>query len=190
MDLSPMTQYFKFKERFYFVPGVIVSVLLQFTPSFRLRCRLLNLLGQRCLIHPSVTLHNRLRVLIPRDIEIGQGSTVNGSCLIDSRNPVRIGRCAMLGHGTAIFTLGHDIDHPEFASKGGPVTIDDHSIIFPRSIIMPGVTIGAGAVVMSGSVVTRDVEPMHVVGGAPATFIRQRESVSDHDFDYRSYFAL
>jgi acetyltransferase-like isoleucine patch superfamily enzyme len=185
-----MTQYFKAKERIYFMPGAIISVLLQLAPSFRLRCGLLNIFGRRCRIHSSVTLHNRLRILIPRDIEIGQGSTVNGSCLIDSRYPVKIGCRTMLGHGTTIFTLGHDIDHPKFASKGGPVIIGDHAIIFPLSIIMPGVTIGAGAVVMTGSVVTHDVEPMHVIGGVPATFIRLRERVSDHDFDYRSYFAL
>lgn len=180
----------RLKNRLYFVPGVVLSVLLQLTPSFHLRARLLTWMGKNCYVHPSATLHNRLRILIPRDLQIGAGSTINGRCLLDSRHPLTIGRRAMIGHGTTIFTLGHDIDHTSFASKGGPVTIGDHAILFPKVMVMPGVTIGAGAVIMPGSVVTKDVAPMAVVGGVPARFVRERKSISDHDFNYRCFFAL
>lgn len=45
-----------------------------------------------------------------------------------------------------------------------------------KSIIMDGVTIGDGAIVAAGSVVTRDVPPYSIVGGAPAKMIRYRYS--------------
>ena len=45
-----------------------------------------------------------------------------------------------------------------------------------KSIIMDGVTIGDGAIVAAGSVVTKDVPPFAVVGGAPAKFIKYRFS--------------
>lgn len=180
----------KMRERVYFVPGVLVSIIIQITPSFYLRARILNWIGRNCSIHPSVTLHNRLRILIPRNIQIGAGSTVNGRCLLDSRYPLKIGRRVMVGHGTTIFTLGHDIDDPIFAPKGAPVTIEDYAIIFPKVLVMPGVTIGSGAVVLPGSVVTADVAPMAVVGGAPARYMRERKTIADHDFNYRCFFAL
>lgn len=185
-----MKQLLNFKNKFYFVPGVIVSVLSQLSPSFYVRTRLINLLGKGCNIHPSVTLHNRLRILIPRDIHIDSGSTINSCCLLDSRHPIRIGRRVMLGYGVTIFTLGHDIDDDKFSAKGGTVIVGDNVIVFSKVMIMPGVTIGKGAVVLPGSVVTKDVAPMSVVGGIPAKFIRMRQTIAESDFNYRSCFAL
>ncbi|RKR81079.1 acetyltransferase-like isoleucine patch superfamily enzyme [Mucilaginibacter gracilis] len=41
-------------------------------------------------------------------------------------------------------------------------------------LVVDGVKIGDGAVVGANSVVTKDVEPFHVVGGVPAKFIKKR----------------
>jgi len=40
-------------------------------------------------------------------------------------------------------------------------------------MILPGVTIGDGSVIGAGSIVTKNVEPMTVVAGNPAKFIRK-----------------
>jgi acetyltransferase-like isoleucine patch superfamily enzyme len=44
-----------------------------------------------------------------------------------------------------------------------------------NSTILPGVTIGDGAIIAAGSVVTKSVPPYTIVGGVPATFIKNRE---------------
>ncbi len=62
---------------------------------------------------------------------------------------------------------------PEAFGKGGIVVCDDVWIGF-GSTVLDGVTIGQGAVVGAGSVVTKDVPPYAIVGGAPAKFIRYR----------------
>lgn len=41
--------------------------------------------------------------------------------------------------------------------------------------ILPGVTIGDGAIIAAGAVVTKDVEPMTIVGGVPAKKIKDVE---------------
>jgi acetyltransferase-like isoleucine patch superfamily enzyme len=41
-------------------------------------------------------------------------------------------------------------------------------------VIMPGVVLGDGAIVGANSVVTKDVKPLHIVGGVPAKVIKVR----------------
>lgn len=45
-----------------------------------------------------------------------------------------------------------------------------------KSTIMDGITIGDGAIIAAGAVVTKDVPPYAIVGGAPAKVIRYRFS--------------
>jgi virginiamycin A acetyltransferase len=58
-------------------------------------------------------------------------------------------------------------------NKGDIVVGNDVWIGF-EVVIMAGVTIGDGAIIASRSVVTKDVEPYTIVGGAPAKPIRKR----------------
>lgn len=57
----------------------------------------------------------------------------------------------------------------------GPVIIKKNAWIAISVVILPGVTIGEGAIVASGSVVTKDVPPNTLVGGAPARVIKEFE---------------
>lgn len=65
----------------------------------------------------------------------------------------------------------HGQGHP---STRGDVVIGNDVWLGEHCIIMSGVTIGDGAVVASGSHVVKDVAPYCIVGGNPATLIRQR----------------
>lgn len=56
-----------------------------------------------------------------------------------------------------------------------PVIIKKNAWIAISVVILPGVTIGEGAIVASGSVVTRDVPPNTLVGGAPAKVLKEFE---------------
>ena len=62
-------------------------------------------------------------------------------------------------------------------------TVVGHDVwIGHGATIMPGVTIGSGAIIAARAVVTRDVPPYAIVGGNPATVIRQRfsdEAITD-----------
>ncbi len=70
--------------------------------------------------------------------------------------------------------------HPEWVKPVGNIVritnIGNDVWIGAKSMIMDGVTIGDGAIVAAGSVVTRDVPPFAVVGGAPAKVIKYRFS--------------
>lgn len=61
----------------------------------------------------------------------------------------------------------------EYPYKGDTVIGHDVWIGY-EAVIMPGIKIGDGAIVAAQSVVTKDVLPYTIVGGNPATEIRQR----------------
>lgn len=54
------------------------------------------------------------------------------------------------------------------------VRIGRHVWLGRRSIVLPDVTIGAGSVVESGAVVSSNVQPNTMVGGAPAQQLREK----------------
>lgn len=124
------------------------------------------------------------------NISIGKNTVINFGCYLDNRRGITIGDNVGIAHNTKIYTLGHDLDDPQFKTKGAPVTINDNVFVFSNVLVMPGVTIGEGAVVLAGSVVTKDVEPWTIVGGNPARKIRERSREIDYKQIYRYWFAL
>lgn len=121
---------------------------------------------------------------------MGRNSVINSGCYLDNRRGISIGNNVGIAHDTRIYTLGHNLDSPEFETKGLPVTIEDNVFVFANAMIMPGVTIHEGAVVLSGSVVTKDVPAWTVVGGNPAKEIRKRSSDISYCSKYNYWFAL
>lgn len=123
-------------------------------------------------------------------LTIGKNSVINFGCYLDNRRGITIGNNVGIAHNTKIYTLGHDLEDPQFKTKGAAVTIKDNVFIFSNALIMPGVTVGEGAIVLAGSVVTKDVEPWTIVGGNPAKKIRERSRDIQYTINYNYWFAL
>jgi len=162
---------------------------LRFTavlPSMHLRNLILRgLYGLN--LHPNAVLMGRFELRRPRRIHIGKGTVVGDRCELDGREGLNIGQNVNISSEVKIYTLQHDYRLPGFPNIGGPVTVEDYAWLSTRCIILPGVTVGRGAVVAAGAVVTKDVAPLTVVGGIPATVIAQRppEALDYCPADYR-----
>lgn len=141
-------------------------------------------------VRGGTTIHRGCKFFHVGKLNIGQYSTINFGCYLDNRRGIVIGNNVGIAHNTKIYTLGHDLDDPQFKTKGKQVTICDNVFIFSNAMIMPGVTIGEGAIVLAGSVVTKDVKPWMIVGGNPAKPIRERNHEIDYKQIYPYWFAL
>jgi acetyltransferase-like isoleucine patch superfamily enzyme len=112
-------------------------------------------------------------------LEIGDRTSIAGSCVISAVSSIRIGERVTIARGTYIADHAHAYDRPEIpiADQGlaniAAVEIRDGAWIAENAVISPGVTIGAGAVVGANSVVTNDI-PAHCLAlGTPARVIRR-----------------
>jgi maltose O-acetyltransferase len=97
---------------------------------------------------------------------------------IDLRSPVKIGSHVIIGSGTNIITTSHNIDSPDWELKNYGIEIEDYVWLPSDVMVLPSCRkIGYSAVVGSGSVVVKNIEPMSVVSGNPATEFKKRQCV-------------
>jgi putative colanic acid biosynthesis acetyltransferase WcaF len=87
---------------------------------------------------------------------------------------VILGNLAIVSQQAMLCTATHDYNDPEFKLVSKPIVIGQRAWIGARAFVGPGVTVGEGAVVGATSSVFRDVAEWTVVGGNPASFLRQR----------------
>lgn len=120
---------------------------------------------------------------ISKDIDVGRFAYVGTGAQIGPK--VTIGNYTMLA--TNVSVLGGD---HEFETSGKPIVFSGRSVldstkigsdvwIGHRVVIMAGCEISDGAIVAAGSVVTKNVPECTIVGGVPASFIRNRFSTAE-----------
>jgi putative colanic acid biosynthesis acetyltransferase WcaF len=143
----------------------------------------------RMTIGVNSSIHRKCKIYQPHRICVGDNTVINYGVLLDGRRGLVIGNNVSISEGTAILTLGHDMDHPKFPLKGARVKIEGSVFIGSFARILPGVTVREGAVVAVGAVVTNDVEPFTIVGGVPARYLRDRNREIDYRLEYRKRFG-
>jgi acetyltransferase-like isoleucine patch superfamily enzyme len=160
--------------QFFFLAITLFNVLHRILFLRSIRQFLYRIAGYK--ISRSASVHG-VRFFSFGKLSIGAETIVNQGCYLDNRRGITIGDRVVVAHDTKIYTLGHDINCPQFSTKGAPVRIEDYAVLFSNVLVMPGVTIGRGAVVLPGAVVTKNVEAMSIVGGNPAVCKGSRREV-------------
>lgn len=128
--------------------------------------------GEGVIFHHNVLFSNG------QNISLGDGVLVNRFAMLDDRGPIDVGSYVMLSAGITIETHTHPFDNFSrpiaYAGRGeSPVAIGSNSVIGYNAVVMAGTTIGHRAIVGANSVVTKDVPDYTVVGGVPASFIKE-----------------
>ncbi len=127
-------------------------------------------------LEESTTVLPPLYIDYGKPVTIGKRCFIQQCCTIFGRGGITIGDDVFIGPKVNLITINHDPDPDNrSATYGRRIVIEDKVWIGINSTILPGVHIGYGAIVGAGSVVTKDVEPMTVVAGNPARFIKKIE---------------
>jgi lipopolysaccharide O-acetyltransferase len=123
-----------------------------------------------------------LQVLYDADgagrLEIGDGTSVTGSCVLSAARSVRLGRNVLLARNVYIADHRHAFEDParpvlaQGVDQVAPVEVGDGAWLGQNVVVGPGVRIGAGAVIGANAVVLDDIPPHSVAVGAPARVVR------------------
>jgi putative colanic acid biosynthesis acetyltransferase WcaF len=126
-------------------------------------------LGCGVQVMPSV------KIWAPWNLTIGDYSTVSHGVDLYNVGRLEIGSHATVSQRAFLCTASHEIDHPNMPLTTAPIRIGDGAWVCAEVYVNPGVTIGTDAVAGVRSVVLKDVPARQVVGGNPATAIRERK---------------
>ncbi len=121
-----------------------------------------------------------LQTLPPGDgvaIEIGDGTSIAGNCVISAAERVQLGRRVLVARG--VYVSDHIHAYADTAravldqgiAKVEPVHIGDGAWLGENVVVGPGVTIGRGAVVGGNAVVVDDVPEFSLAVGVPARVV-------------------
>ncbi len=136
-----------------------------------------NIRGYNISIEDNVFIHENVLIRSNEYIKIGDGTTINKNCCILAK--VKIGKYCSIAPNAVIVGSSHNFNNQNKCIKEQGVEIkgiiiEDDVWIAANATILDGVTIGRGAIIAAGAVVNKDVLPMTIVGGVPASLIKSR----------------
>jgi maltose O-acetyltransferase len=141
--------------------------------------KLRHILAQKVFKHvgSGVTIHHDVLFSSGTNISIGDGVFINRRVMLDDRGPLTIGEHSMLAAGVVVETHAHVFDDftkpmPHGGRLPKAVSIGRECLIGYNAVVMAGTTLGDRVIVAANSVVTKDVDDYHVVGGVPAKKIK------------------
>jgi acetyltransferase-like isoleucine patch superfamily enzyme len=157
--------------------AVSVGPLPQVYGRVGLRCQGELRIGERLVID-GWPLATKISVGREGRLVVGDRAFLNYGVDINAQSSIVIGDNVRIGPLVSIVDDAmHEVTPGQ--RRRAPITVGDNVWIGRGAAIGPGVTIGDHAVIGTNSVVTRDVAAATVVGGSPATHIRDIDVPAD-----------
>ena len=114
------------------------------------------------------------------EINIGAKFSCNTNLHINASGGgiISLGQNVLIGPNVVMRTSNHNFlnrtkNINEQGHNSGDIKIEDNVWIGANCVILPNVHIGEGAILAAGAVVNKDVAPFTVVGGVPASKIKE-----------------
>jgi acetyltransferase-like isoleucine patch superfamily enzyme len=108
-----------------------------------------------------------------KNIRVGKDVFINHGCEFMDRGGITLEDEVLIGPKVNLVTINHPVEPSQRRSTFcAPIVIKRNAWIGVGASVMPGVTIGQNAIVAANAVVTKNVAANSIVGGIPATLIR------------------
>ncbi|MEL6975493.1 MAG: sugar O-acetyltransferase, partial [Bacteroidota bacterium] len=130
-----------------------------------------NLLGS---FEEGLVIEHNFHCDLGYNIHVGKNFYAGYNCTILDMAEVKIGDNCLIGPNVGLYTAGHAVN-PLDRHKSGfarPIRIENNVWIGGHCAILGGITIGKNAIIAAGAVVIKDVQENTIVGGNPATKIK------------------
>jgi acetyltransferase-like isoleucine patch superfamily enzyme len=135
----------------------------------------------------------RERTTAGADFRVGTLSDLQGDSsfgnYVRCHSNVHVGKGSSVGSYVWLFpyvVLTNDPHPPSSVRRG--CRIGDWAVVATGSVVLPGVVVGPESLVAAQSLVRSDVPSGHIVGGVPAKFIAEAQSVMLQDGSGRSAY--
>lgn len=133
-------------------------------------------------VDESVTVFPPFYSEFGKNLSLGRGVFINIGCRFQDTGGITIGDGTLIGHGTTLTTLNHELDPDRRADMvPAPIVVGRKVWLGAAVTVVPGVSIGDGAIVGAGAVVTKDVPADAIVAGVPARLIRMTGFTTSHE---------
>ena len=182
-ELNPPKGFGKAKSN---LAAAIYNMLITYIPLHWVRLGFLRFAGMQ--IAERVCILRGTLIMRPERISLGKGSIVGMRCFLGGESYLTIGENVNISSFSILIGGRHDFNKSTFGDIYEETIIEDYTWIATAARICSGIRIGRGAVVAAGAVVTRDVEPYHVVAGVPAKTINHRNpDACNYEQNYRPW---
>lgn len=165
----------------------MVTYTLLFRPSFHnwygWRRLILRAFGAK--IGRDVRIRPSVKIEIPWNLEINDGSIVGDEAILYSLGKITLGRRVVVSQYAHLCAGTHDYRRRSFPLVRPPITIGDEAWVAADAFVGPGVTIGERAILGARASAFRNIRPGMIAAGNPAREIKPRESLdTDQTTDY------
>jgi acetyltransferase-like isoleucine patch superfamily enzyme len=111
------------------------------------------------------------------NLSFGDNVVIHRYVLLDDRGGIEIGNNVSISDYANVYSHSHDLD--DIHKVYTPVTRIGNGVrLTYHSTVLAGMNVGDNAMVGTSAVVTRDVEPNHIVVGIPAKTVKVKGQVS------------
>jgi len=141
-------------------------------PMYRWRAWLLRRFGAD--IHPTARLRSTVRIEVPWNLIMGEGSSAGDFAILYCLGTIRLGKGVSISQYAHLCAGTHDFTRSDLPLLRPPIVIEDEAWIAADVFVGPNVTIGAGCVVGARSSVFNDLPPWTICVGNPAKPVKER----------------
>lgn len=116
--------------------------------------------------------------MVHQNLFVGDNSHVGKNCFFDLRDRIVIGKNVIISM-QCTFITHIDLNKSKLSyiyhANSSPISIGDNSYLGAKTTLIKGLGIGKNVIVAAGAIVNKSVENNVVVGGLPASLIKNLE---------------